>query len=222
MPKVLVIDDEPNIRRIIRDFLEHEGFSVLEGESGEAGIQEALENRDLDLILLDIRMPGMDGFEVLEALRDFIEVPIVFLTALSDDYHEIKGLNLGADDYISKPFNYNVLMARIKSILRKNSNKDLPVELGPVTIERSSRTVWVSKEICELTMKEYELLNYLFDNRGISLDRLRLLDRIWGYDYDGDPRTIDTHIKTLRAKLGEAGKLIKTVRGVGYRLDENE
>ncbi len=219
MAKILVIDDEKNLRRILKDYLENEGNEVLEAPGGEEGIKLALSTLDLDLILLDIRMPGMDGFEVMEELKGRIQVPVIFLTALGDNFNEIKGLNLGADDYIAKPFNYKVLMARINAILRKNKSEDL-LTYGTLKIDRVKHLVSIKDLPCELTVKEFELLNYLVENFGQSMDRSVLLDRIWGYDYEGDQRTVDTHVKTLRAKLHEAGNMIKTVRGVGYRFEE--
>ncbi len=220
MTKILIIDDEKNVRRILRDYFENEGFHVIEGHGGAHGITQALENNDLDLILLDIRMPEIDGFEVMSELKKYIDVPIVFLTALGDDFNEIKGLELGADDYIAKPFNYKVLMARVNKILRTNQKADQLIRSGPLTINPSSHTITVNEVPCELTLKEYELLMYLYANKGINMERLKILERLWGFDYDGDPRTVDTHIKTLRAKLGVMEQAIKTVRGIGYRFDE--
>lgn len=222
--KILVIDDEKNVRRILRDYLQNEGFEVIEGIDGEDGIRQVMaHHKALDLILLDVRMPNLSGFEAVTAIRDLTEAPVIFLTALDGSYDEIKGLELGGDDYITKPFNYKVLMARVKACLRKNGRfKETSTVIGAMTLDDTRKVVSVNGKNCGLAQREYELLVYLYENRSISLDRLKILERIWGYDYEGDPRTVDTHIKTLRAKLGQCGSMIQTVRGVGYRFEADE
>lgn len=220
MTKILIVDDEKNVRRILRDYFENEGFEVYEAPDGESAIDMAMVERDLSLILLDVRMPGLSGFDVFPELCDISNAPIIFLTAMDEVFDEVKGLSMGANDYITKPFNYSVLMARVRAAIRKNS-KDEPksFEFQALVIDFTKHNVIIEGESCGLSLKEYDLLKYLFDNKGISLSRQQILDRIWGYDYEGDPRTMDTHIKTLRSKLGDYGDLIKTVRGVGYRFE---
>ncbi len=209
-----------NVRRILGDYLKNEGFEVVEGKDGEEGIDVLIKNTDVDLILLDIRMPNMDGYETIGHLKEISDAPVIFLTALDESFDEVKGLELGADDYITKPFSYNVLTARVKSCLRKNKKFDLKVEqYGDLVIDYTNKVAKVGSINCDLTLKEFELLAYFISNKNINLDRVKLLDRVWGYDYVGDPRTVDTHVKTLRSKLASHGETIKTVRGVGYRIE---
>lgn len=219
--KILVVDDEKNVRRILGDYLRNEGYEVIEGVDGEDGIDKLIEHKDVDLVLLDIRMPNMDGFEAVGHMKEVSDAPVIFLTALDESFDEVKGLELGADDYITKPFSYNVLTARVKSCLRKNRRFELEVaEIGDMKIDYTNKQVLVKNKDCHLTVKEFELLDYMIKNKNINLDRQKILDRIWGYDYEGDPRTVDTHVKTLRAKLGPYGAVLKTVRGVGYKFEE--
>ncbi len=221
--KILVIDDEKNVRRIVGDYLHNEGYEVVEGADGEDGVERLMEHRDVALILLDIRMPNMDGYETLEEIRKITDAPVIFLTALDEPYHEVKGLELGADDYIAKPFQYQVLVARVKSTIRKN-RKSISDTLAyqDLVVDFTNRSASVKDADAGLTLKEFLLLEYLIQNRNITLDRTKILDRLWGYDYYGDPRTVDTHVKTLRAKLQPYGSMIKTVRGVGYRFEFSE
>ena len=223
--KILVIDDEKNVRRIVGDYLRNEGYAVLEGKDGEDGLQTLIANPDIGLILLDIRMPNMDGYEAIREIRKITDAPVIFLTALDEPYNEVKGLELGADDYITKPFQYQVLIARVKSCIRKD-RKDIAdtLDYGDLTVQFLGRTASIQGEDVRLTPKEFLLLETLIKHKNITLERDTLLNRIWGYDYYGDPRTVDTHVKTLRAKLGKYGTVIQTVRGVGYRfaISENE
>jgi DNA-binding response OmpR family regulator len=218
--KIIIIDDEKNVRRIIGDYLKNEGYEVVEGLNGMDGIDKIIKHNDFDLILLDIRMPQMDGYETIKEIRQITDTPVIFLTALNETYDEVRGLNLGADDYITKPFSYDILLARVKSCLRKNqkTNKS-EFKYKDFTINFNNRNVMIDQEFLNLTQKEYEILELLLAHKNIILDRTKMLDKIWGYDFYGDPRTVDTHIKTLRAKLGDYSNLIKTVRGAGYKFE---
>ncbi len=225
--KILVIDDEKNVRRIVGDYLKNEGYEVIEGKDGEDGIEQLIKHKDIGLILLDIRMPKMDGFETLKEIRLIADAPVIFLTALDESFDEVRGLELGADDYITKPFNYSVLMARVKSCIRKNQkNTSEVMTYRNMSIDFTNREVRIGGTDKGLTLKEFELLEYLIKNKSMTMERGKILDRLWGYDYYGDPRTVDTHVKTLRAKLEQYNQIIKTVRGVGYKLeldkDEND
>lgn len=220
MSKILIVDDEKNVRRILKDYLTNEGFEVIEGVDGENGIDQLMKHTDVDLVLLDVRMPRLSGFEAIEEMKTISDVPVIFLTALDESFDEVKGLELGADDYITKPFSYNVLVARVKSTLKKNNRfKTTTLEVDGLLIDFTNKRVLLEGEDVELTLKEFQVLELLIKNKNINMERGLILDRVWGYDYYGDPRTVDTHVKTLRAKLGESGKIIKTARGVGYRFE---
>lgn len=225
--KILVIDDEKNVRRIIGDYLRNEGFEVLQGADGEDGLEKLAAHTDIALILLDIRMPGMDGYETIREIRKITDTPVIFLTALDEPYNEVKGLELGADDYVTKPFEYQVLVARVKACIRKD-RQSIPdkLVLHDLTVDFSNHKAAIHGEDCGLTNKEFLLLETLMKNKNLTMGRSKLLDRVWGYDYYGDPRTVDTHVKTLRAKLGKYGTAVQTVRGVGYRFalleDQND
>lgn len=216
--KILIVDDEKHIRTLLKDYLENEGYQTQLCADGEEALAYVIDHRDIDLILLDVRMPKMNGFDTLENIRDYSQVPVLFLTALNDVAHEVKGLTLGADDYISKPFTYDILMARIKMCLRR-ANKFEVLTVGTLSINIEKAQVLLDKEQIDLTQKELLLLKVLIEHKDVPLKRLSLLDQVWGFDFEGDPRTLDTHIKTLRHKLKEAGKHIKTIRGVGYRFE---
>ncbi|SHH44431.1 response regulator transcription factor [Clostridium grantii] len=218
--KIIIIDDEEKIRRILGDYLKNEGFEIIEGKDGMDGLEKIMTHNDIDLILLDIRMPGMDGFETIKEIRKVSPSPVIFLTALNQTHDEVKGLQLGADDYISKPFTYEILVARVHACLRRfQKSKPKILEIYDLKIDFTNREVISNKETLNLTQKEFEMLDFLIYNKNIPIKRDVILDRIWGYDYYGDPRTVDTHIKTLRAKLGKYSDIIKTVRGVGYKLE---
>ncbi|MFS1511034.1 response regulator transcription factor [Chengkuizengella sp. SCS-71B] len=217
--KILVVDDEYHIRKVIGDYLRAEGYEVLEGMDGLDCIDKVMVNPNLDLILLDVRMPKMTGFEAIEKIKKLTDVPILFLTALDESYDEIKGLNFGADDYITKPFRFDILIARVNTALRrKRTAKQTLFEVGNFKMDFSKREVKILETFINLTKMEYELLEYFIKNNELVLDRNRILDIVWGYDYYGDPRTVDTHVKTLRVKLGEYAKWILTKRGVGYQF----
>ncbi len=218
--KILIIDDEVNIRRILGDYLRKKGFETVEGKGGYHGIEMAIEHKDVDLILLDIRMPKLDGYETIKELKEVTDAPVIFLTALNESFDEVKGLEHGADDYISKPFSYEVLLARINSCLKKhNKINDHIVEHEGLKLDFKNKTMYINNAEVILTQMEFELLAYLYKNKNMNIERQRILDRIWGYDYYGDPRTVDTHVKTLRSKLSDYSIVIKTIRGVGYKLD---
>ncbi|MBS4534919.1 response regulator transcription factor [Clostridium sp. D2Q-14] len=218
--KILVAEDEVRIRKLIKDYLENEDYKIIEAEDGKDALEKFYLNNDIDLLILDVMMPKLDGWKVCEEIRKESDIPIIFLTALGESHDEIQGLDLGADDYITKPFRYEIFIARVKAVLRRtNKINEGIIYIDGLEINTDSRQVSLDKKEIVLSPKEYNLLVYLIENKNISLERDKILDKIWGYDFYGDPRTIDTHIKTLRAKLGDIGKRIKTVRGVGYRLE---
>jgi DNA-binding response OmpR family regulator len=222
--RVLVVDDEFRIRKLVVDFLKRNDYETMEAENGEEAIDILFEeNQKFDLIVLDVMMPKYDGWYVLESIRDYMTTPVVMLTARSDEYDQLKGFRMGADDYVTKPFSPSVLVARINKILSKEENEESNLDFGHIHMDMQSRKVFVDQDSVDLTPKEFELLRYLIKNKGIALSRDRILNAVWNYDYYGDLRTVDTHIKQLRAKLGDYAYYISTVRSVGYRLDiENE
>jgi len=221
--KILVIDDEAHVRRLVGDYLRHEGFTVLEAANGQAGIDWVLADKEIELVLLDVRMPKMDGFAVIKELKTFSNLPVIFLTANDDTSQEVKGLSLGAFDYITKPFSYEVLVARVRScLLQLNRLQPDVIIYKSLKINMSSRQVTLEDVPTGMTQKEFDILSLLIRNKNMTLDRDRLLNKVWGFDYYGDQRTVDTHIKTLRAKMGIYGKMIKTVRGVGYYIEMDE
>ncbi len=217
---VLVADDEFRIRKLLVEFLHREGYKVIEAEDGEQAIDAIFETKQrIDLVILDVMMPKYDGWFVLERIREFSTVPVIMLTARSDEYDQLKGFKLGADDYVTKPFSPSVLMARIAKIIKKEKTEVDEMEFGMIRMSLSARETFVDGKKIELTPKEFELLKFFIDNKGIALSRDKILNAVWNYDYFGDLRTVDTHIKQLRAKLGDAGVYIATVRSIGYRLD---
>ncbi len=221
---VLVVDDEFRIRKLLVDFLVREGYKVLEANDGEEALDILFESgKKVDLVILDVMMPKYDGWFVLERIREYTTIPVVMLTARSDEYDQLKGFKLGADDYVTKPFSPSVLVARVNKLLSKVASEASEINFGVIKINLSARKVYVEEELVNLTPKEFELLRYFIDNKGIALSRDKILNAVWNYDYFGDLRTVDTHIKQLRAKLGKYAFYISTVRSVGYRLDiENE
>ena len=218
--KILVVDDEKRIRKIIEDYLVNDGYKVLQAENGKKALEAFYMNDDIDLIILDVMMPEKNGWEVCREIREESDVPVIFLTALGEVHDEIKGLDLGADDYIPKPFGYERFMARVKSALRRaGKSNEAKYKIFDLSVDTDSHSAYIGDDELELSPKEFELLLYLMENRNIALERDTILDSVWGYDFYGDPRTVDTHIKNLRAKVGKAGKLIKTVRGIGYKFE---
>jgi two-component system response regulator ResD len=215
--KILVVDDEKHIRRLVGDYLAHEGFSVDEAEGGQIALEKIAEG-SYNLILLDIRMPKMDGFETLQQLRQYSDVPVMFLTALDNERIEIQALNDGAVDYITKPFSFDLLIARITNFLKRNRPTELET-FGDLSLDRAKSQIYVNGKLVDLTQKEFDILDYLCQNNDRIFSRDLLLDRIWGISFYGDERTVDTHIKTLRKKLGTCGNYIKTKRGMGYYFE---
>lgn len=219
--KILIAEDEMHIRRLIKDYLANGGMEVVEATNGEEAMKLFLNNPSFDLVVLDVMMPRKNGWEVCEEIRLVSpEVPILFLTALTDAQDEIKGFGIGADDYVAKPFRYEVFMARVKALLRRAGKGTKEVlEFDACLLNTETREVTVNGSLVDLSPKEYELLLYLLKNPHQALERQQILDAVWGFEFYGDPRTIDTHVKNLRAKLGDTGDSIKTVRGYGYKLE---
>ncbi len=221
--KILVVDDESRMRKLVKDFLVKKQYKVLEAGDGEEAIEVFFENKDISLIILDVMMPKMDGWEVCKEIRKFSKVPIIMLTAKSEENDELKGFELGVDEYISKPFSPKILVARVDAILRR-ANKigaDMTIEAGNIKVDKAAHIVKVNDKEIELSFKEFELLTYFIENKGIALSRENILNNVWNYDYFGDARTIDTHVKKLRSKLGDCGDYIKTVWGMGYKFEVN-
>lgn len=218
--KILVVDDEPRMRKLVKDFLTVKGFQVIEAEDGEQAIDIFFEEKDIALILLDVMMPKMDGWEVLKTIRQYSQIPILMLTARGEEQDELQGFKLGADEYISKPFSPKILVARVEAILRRSSqgSKDV-IEIGGIRIYKSAHLVEIDGVPVDLSYKEFELMTYFAENQGIALSREKILNNVWNYDYFGDARTIDTHVKKLRSKLGEKGEYIKTIWGMGYKFE---
>ena len=222
-PKIMVVDDETRMRKLLRDFLVKEGFQVIEAEDGAKAIDIFFENKDIDLVLLDVMMPNMDGWEVTKWIRQYSKVPIIMLTAKSEERDELKGFELGVDEYVTKPFSPKILMARVNALLRRTgtvSSGDV-IEVGGIVLNKSAHSVTIDGNPIDLSFKEFELLAFFLDNQGIALSREKILNFVWDYDYFGDVRTIDTHVKKLRSKMGEKGNYIKTVWGMGYKFDLN-
>lgn len=218
---ILVVDDEERMRKLIKDFLTAKGYIILEAEDGEKALEIFENNKNkISLILLDIMMPKLDGWSVLRQIRQESKVPVIMLTARGEEQDELFGFELGVDEYISKPFSPKILVARVDAILRRiNKNLEQIKDFGGIEIDKEGRTVKVDGKPIELSLREYELLTYLVDNENIALSRDKILNNVWNYDYYGDSRTIDSHIKKIRHKLGKKGKYIKTMRGVGYKFE---
>ena len=218
---ILVVDDEERMRKLIKDFLTAKGYIILEAEDGEKALEIFENNKNkISLILLDVMMPKLDGWSVLRQIRQESKVPVIMLTARGEEQDELFGFELGVDEYISKPFSPKILVARVDAILRRiNKNLEQIKDFGGIEIDKEGRTVKVDGKPIELSLREYELLTYLVDNENIALSRDKILNNVWNYDYYGDSRTIDSHIKKIRHKLGKKGKYIKTLRGVGYKFE---
>ncbi len=219
--KILVVDDEQRMRKLVRDFLEKEGYQVLEAGDGMEAMEQFYQDKDIALIILDIMMPKMDGWQVLREIRQTSKVPVIMLTARSDERDELQGFELGVDEYISKPFSPKILVARVDAVLRRSrgSNKEDKIEAGGICIDKAAHQVFIDGKPIELSYKEFELLTYFAENQGIALSRENILNHVWNYDYFGDARTIDTHVKKLRSKLGDKGNYIKTIWGMGYKFE---
>ena len=218
---VLIVDDESRMRKLIKDFLTQKQYTILEAEDGEDAIKVFNENQaKINLILLDVMMPKLDGWSVLRQIRQYSNVPIIMLTARGEEQDELFGFELGVDEYISKPFSPKILVARVEALLKRTIKKESGIyEIGGIEVDSDGRTVKVDNKTIELSLREYELLKYLIDNKGIALSRDKILNNVWNYDFYGDSRTIDSHIKKIRHKLGKKGKYIETIRGVGYKFE---
>ncbi len=218
--KILVVDDESRMRKLVRDFLEKQDYMVIEAADGEEAVDIFFKEKDIALILLDVMMPRMDGWQVLREIRQYSKVPIIMLTARGDERDELLGFNLGVDEYISKPFSPKILVARVDAVLRRSgaaASEDV-LEAAGIRIDKTAHQVTIDGELVELSFKEFELLSYFVENKGIALSREKILNAVWNYDYFGDARTIDTHVKKLRSKMGDKGNLIKTIWGMGYKF----
>ena len=219
--KILVVDDESRMRKLVKDFLIRKKYEVLEAGDGVEAVDIFLENKDISLIILDVMMPRMDGWEACEEIRSYSQVPIIMLTAKSDERDELQGFELGVDEYISKPFSPKILVARVEAILRRSGSlmDSESINIGGIEIDKVAHIVKVDGKTIDLSFKEFELLTYFMENRGIALSREKILNNVWNYDYFGDARTIDTHVKKLRSKMGEKGEYIKTIWGMGYKFE---
>lgn len=222
--KIMVVDDESRMRKLVRDFLVREGYKVIEAADGEEAVDLFYENRDVALIILDVMMPKMDGWQVCREIRQYSKVPIIMLTAKSDEKDELQGFDLGVDEYITKPFSPKILVARVEAILRRSNvlAADDTMEAGGIELNKAAHEVLIDGKSVELSYKEFELLTYFMSNQGVALSRERILNNVWNYDYFGDARTIDTHVKKLRSKLGAKGEYIKTIWGMGYKFEVDQ
>lgn len=221
--KILVVDDEDRMRKLVRDFLTREGYTVLEAANGEEAVDLFFAQKDIALLLLDVMMPKMDGWQVVREIRQYSKVPIIMLTARGDERDELMGFDLGVDEYISKPFSPKILVARVNAVLRRSgaSSQDELLEAGGIVVDKAAHQVTIDGKPIELSFKEFELLTYFVENQGIALSREKILNAVWNYDYYGDARTIDTHVKKLRSKMGSKGEYIRTIWGMGYKFDPN-
>lgn len=219
--KILVVDDESRMRKLVRDFLEREGFRVIEAADGEEAMERFYEDKEIALLILDVMMPNMDGWQVCREVRQSSKVPIIMLTARSEERDELQGFELGVDEYISKPFSPKILVARVEAILRRVSslNAGQTIDAGGISVDKSAHQVKIDGQEIELSYKEFELLTYFIENQGVALSREKILNNVWNYDYFGDARTIDTHVKKLRNKLKDKGNYIKTIWGMGYKFE---
>ena len=222
--KILVVDDEERMRKLVRDFLVKKGYIVVEAANGEEAYSIFTSSNDISLIIMDVMMPKMDGYETSEEIRKLSKVPIMMVTAKSSEKDELRGYSLGIDEYITKPFSPSILVARVEAILRRTNSEseETVLSAGGIVVDKNAHTVSVDGQSIDLSFKEFELLEYFMTNQGRALSRENILNRVWNYDYYGDARTIDTHVKKLRAKLGEKGKYINTIWGVGYKFEGKE
>ncbi len=218
---ILVVDDESRMRKLVKDFLGKKGYSVLEAGDGLEAMDLFYENKNISLIILDVMMPKMDGWQVCREVRQHSDVPIIMLTARAEEQDELQGFELGVDEYISKPFSPKILVARVEAILRRSSGSgvETEMEIGGILLNKDAHVVRIGDKTLELSYKEFELLAYFMENQGIALSREKILNHVWNYDYFGDARTIDTHVKKLRNKLGDKGSYIKTIWGMGYKFE---
>ena len=219
--KILVVDDESRMRKLVKDFLVRKDYQVVEACDGQEALDILFEQSDISLVILDVMMPKMDGWVVLKEIRNYSKIPVIMLTAKSDERDELGGFELGADEYISKPFSPKILVARVDALLRRSNiiTEEDKMELGGIVLDKASHTVTIDGKGIDLSFKEFELLSYFMENRGLALSREKILNHVWNYDYFGDDRTIDTHVKKLRSKMGDKGECIKTIWGMGYKFE---
>lgn len=219
--KILVVDDEARMRKLVRDFLIKKDYEVIEAADGQEAVDIFFEQNDISLVILDVMMPKMDGWEVLKEIRAYSKIPVIMLTAKGDERDELKGFDSGADEYISKPFSPKILVARVDALLRRSNliSEEEKIETGGIIMDKAAHTVTIDDKQVELSFKEFELLTYFMENQGIALSREKILNHVWNYDYFGDARTIDTHVKKLRSKMGDKGDYIKTIWGMGYKFE---
>lgn len=221
--RILVVDDEARMRKLVKDFLVKNNMDVVEAADGEEAITIFFQEKNFDLVILDVMMPKMDGWEVLKTIREYSQVPVIMLTAKGEEQDEMQGFAAGADDYVTKPFSPKLLVARIEAILRRNSSATSEVmRAGKIELDKSAHSVRVDGKEIDLSYKEFELLAYFIENQGIALSREKILNHVWNYDYFGDARTIDTHVKKLRSKLGDCQNYIHTIWGMGYKFEVEE
>lgn len=220
MTKILIVDDEDRMRKLVKDFLSSKGYTVVEASNGEEAVEIFLNQKDVSLVILDVMMPVMDGWETCRIIREYSKVPIIMLTAKSEEADELKGFEMGVDEYVTKPFSPKILVARVEAILRRNTTiQDEILEADGIRLDKTSHEVSINGNNIELSFKEFELLAFFLENKGIALSREMILNRVWNYDYFGDARTIDTHVKKLRSKMGDKGECIKTIWGMGYKFE---
>ena len=219
--KILVVDDEARMRKLVKDFLIKKDYEVIEAADGQEAVDVFFDQNDISLVILDVMMPKMDGWEVLKEIRAYSKIPVIMLTAKGDERDELKGFDSGADEYISKPFSPKILVARVDALLRRSNliAEEEKIETGGIIMDKAAHTVTIEGKQVELSFKEFELLTYFMENQGIALSREKILNHVWNYDYFGDARTIDTHVKKLRSKMGDKGDYIKTIWGMGYKFE---
>ena len=219
--KILVVDDESRMRKLVKDFLVKNGYVVIEAADGEEAVEIFMTDKDISLIIMDVMMPRLDGYQAAAEIRKLSDVPIIMLTAKSDERDELKGFEIGVDEYITKPFRPKILVARVGAVLKRSnvSGDEQKLSVGGIDMDIAAHQVTIDGELIELSYKEFELLNYFLANKGVALSREKILNNVWNYDYYGDARTIDTHVKKLRSKLGQKGEYIKTIWGMGYKFE---
>ncbi len=219
--KILVADDEARMRKLVNDFLSKKGYSIIEASDGAEAVDIFFDTKDIALVITDVMMPKMDGWQVLKEIREYSKVPVIMLTAKGEERDELQGFDLGADEYISKPFSPKILVARVEALLRRSNaaNGEEKIEINGIVLDQAAHSVTIDGKNVELSFKEFELLLYFMSNKGIALSREKILNNVWNYDYFGDARTIDTHVKKLRSKMGEKGDCIKTIWGMGYKFE---
>jgi len=219
--KILVVDDESRMRKLVRDFLVKKDYLVVEAEDGQQAVDIFFEDKDISLIICDVMMPKMDGWEVVKEIREYSNIPIIMLTAKGEERDELNGFDIGADEYITKPFSPKILVARVDALLRRSNliSEDEKIEVGGIILDKAAHIVTIDGNNIDLSFKEFELLSYFLENQSIALSREKILNHVWNYDYFGDARTIDTHVKKLRSKMGEKGDYIKTIWGMGYKFE---